>query len=755
MTTTDLAARYARAEALLPHHLRGLITSPQVRPEWIPDTDTFWYRNVTSDGAEFVLVDAETACRRPAFDHERVAAALGGVLGEEADPAALPFDAIEPRDGAVRVAVGEQLIEISLDDYTATRLGPIRPGEAPSPDGRWAVVQRDHDLYLRDTVADTERRLTTDGVDGHAYGGMNDQVAALVMQENLGFTQPPLVVWSPDSTRFITHRLDQRGLDFMHLVRSAPFDGGRPTLLSYRYGLPGDENLPTAEFFVFDAASGESVQAKSEPIFMPFVPAIAYGWVWWSDDGSAVHWLANDRGDHHVGLYRLDPDTGAVSLLVEESSDSQILYGPQQMDRNVRTLSTGEVLWWSQRSGWGHLYRYGADGTVTTLTSGDWLVRDVVSIDEDARRVVFTGAGREPGSDPYLRELYSVSLDGGDITAITADGLDHDPRPSPSGRYVVDVAARWDVPAVSVLRDRTGAVVLELERADASALAATGWSAPERALVKAADGETDLYCAVYRPHDLDPDRTYPVLDCVYPGPQMSCAPLRFPLSGGPNVGASMAFNVPESFAALGFVVVVVDGRGSAMRSRAFQDQARVAGGTAFVDDHVTAIRQLAAARPWMDLDRVGIYGYSAGGYASARALLQAPDFYQVAVSSGGNHDNRINHSWWGEKYFGLTGDFDFAAQANASLAEDLTGRLLLVHGEMDDNATPHGTMRLVDALIRANKDFDLLIVPNADHHMMVNRAYFLRRRWDYFVRHLMGSAPPPYRVGDVPIEVYR
>ncbi|WP_419999958.1 DPP IV N-terminal domain-containing protein [Streptomyces boninensis] len=696
--TSDLHARYATAESLLPHNLKKLIATPRVAANWIDDTDTFWYRNESGDRHEHVLVDAQAGTKRPALEHE-------------------------------------------WQDRS-------RPDEAASPDGRWAVSLRAHDLWIRDTTTGAERRLTTDGIEAYDYGGMTDAAAGRVMLENLGLAAPPLVEWSPDSTRFVTHRLDQRKLELMHLVRSAPPDGGRPRPMTYRYAVPGDEHIATAEYFVFDAATGKSVQARCEPVAASLVPPIAYGWVWWSAGQSRVYWLSGDRGDHHVALHALDPDTGEVTVLAEERSDSQLLLGPQQMDRNVRVLASGEVLWWSQRSGWGHLYRYAADGTVTALTSGEWTVRHIVTVDEAARRVVFTAGGREPGSDPYLQQLCSVSLDGGEVTAITSDGLDHHAQPSPSGRYFVDVASRWDIPAVSVLRDSSGGVVMELERADATALRAAGWTPPERVVVKAADGETDLYCAVYRPHDFDPDRTYPVVEEIYPGPQVSCAPLRFPLSGGPLTGAM--FGHAAEFAALGFAVVVVDGHGSALRSKDFQDAVRHSGDAPFVDDHVAALRQLAATRPWLDLDRVGIYGHSAGGYASTRAMLQAPDFYKVAVSSGGNHDNRVNHAWWGEKYFGLTGEFDFDRQANVALADNLKGKLLLVHGEMDDNAVPHNTMRLADALIQANKDFDLLILPNAPHHITPHAAYWQRRRWDYFVRHLMGEQPPDYRLAEFP-----
>ena len=760
---TDMLARYNQAEAMLSHKVKEILPTPQVAATWIPGTETFWYARTVDGVREVVLVDAENQTRRTAFDTERVAKAIGAAVGSEL-PAAV-FDALpfELTDGVYRVALGgEARFEVALDTYEVTALPSIPEYSALSPNGRWALTLRDHNLFVADTTTGEERQLTFDGEEGYAYAGTTGNTALNTMRQNQGFELPPQVIWSSDSTRFYTHRLDERQVEMTHLVRSAPFDGGRPQLLSFHYGMAGDEHLATADFFVFNAETGDVVQAKCDPIFMPFVTAIGYGWVWWSADQSKIYWLATDRGDHNVAIKTFDATTGEVAVVLEESSAAQILVGPHQHDCNIRILSTGEILWWSQRTDWGHLYLYGTDGTVTQLTSGDWTVRHVVLVDEEARRVVFSGAGREPGSDPYLQELYSVSLEGGDITVITNDGLDHHtqkyptgPSTSDSGRFFIDNISRWDVPNTAVVRDRTGAVVMELEQCDASALYAAGWTPPERAVVKAADGVTDIYCGVYRPHDFDPAGKYPVLDCIYPGPQMSQAPLRFPLSGGANVGVHMAFNEPWSFAALGFVVVTVDNRGAALRNKAFQDAARVDGGTVFVDDHVAAIKQLAETRPWMDLDRVGTYGVSAGGYASTRLILQANDFYKVAVSGEGNHDNRINHSWFGEKFFGLSDEFDFEKQANVSIAGNLKGKLLLFHGEMDDNALPYATMRLVDALIKANKDFDLFIVPNADHFMMINREYVFRRRFDYFVEHLMGETPPKeYQLGPIPVNPF-
>jgi dipeptidyl aminopeptidase/acylaminoacyl peptidase len=746
---TDLAARYANAEQFLPHNVKKLIDSPQARPVWIRDTETFWYRNLRGGRTEFVLVDAAAGTKAAAFDNARLAEGLKGVLEGDIDPDALPITEIDLIEGGLRLVANGQPVEVSLDTYTVKALGPARPFESASPDGRWSLFLQDHNLFVRDLSTDEVRQLTTDGVDGCTYGAMPD-FAVVQTQQRLGVTLPPAVVWSPDSTRFVTHKLDQRNVGLMHLVRSSPEAGGRPQLLSYHYACAGDadESLATSEYIVFDAVSGQSVKAAIEPEVVPFVPMIGYGRVWWSADGSKYYVVSTNRGDTQIWLTEFDAATGAAQRIVEEGSDTHINLGPQHQENNVRTLASGEVLWWSQRTDWGHLYLYGRDGAITTLTSGEWLVRNVVSVDEDARRVVFTAAGRLAGSDPYLQELCSVSLDGGEITTITADGLDHDAAASLSGRHFVDITSRYDVPTVSVLRNSTGEVVMELERADATALYAAGWAPPERVVVKAADGVTDIYCAIHKPHGFDPSKKYAVLDEIYPGPQVSGSQLRFPQSGGPMIGTAEY----ASHAALGFVLVTIDARGSAMRSKSFQDYARRSGNAIFPDDHAEAIKQLAADRPWMDLDRVGIFGHSAGGYGATRVLLERPDVYRVAVASCGNHDNRVNHAWWGEKFFGLAEDFDFEAQSNASLADKLEGKLYLIHGEMDDNAVAHATMRLVDALITANKDFDMLVVPNAIHPGVVLNGYWVRKRWDYLVQHLMGATPPrDYRIADIPL----
>lgn len=736
----DMVARYAKAKSLFPSGMRELIESPEARPNWIRDTDTFWYANTTSAGTEFVFVDAAAREKRPAFDHARLGAALGELLDSPVEANALGLTITDLDAEILRADILAQRVEVSLETYEAKLLGPVRVHETFSPDGRWAVGVEDYNLYVRDVATDATRRLTTDGIKDFDYGSLPD-FAVLSLKENLGITLPPLVVWSPDSSRFFTHKLDQREVGLMHLLRAAPAEGGRPKAYAYHYALPGDplESLATSEYFVFEAATGAVVQAEHEPFLTPFIPAIGYGWVWWAGDGSKVYVISTDRGDRNAWLNELDPATGAMREILEERSATHVTFGPQHQFCEVRTLSTGEVVFWSQRSDWGHLWLHSPDGEWRALTSGEWQVRHILSVDETTRTVVFTGAGRRPGSDLYIAEIYSVSLDGGEITTITEDGLDHDCVPSPTGNYFVDIISRHDTPTVSVLRDRSGEVVLVLELADATSLYAAGWQPPERVVVKAADGVTDIYAHVYRPHDFDPDKKYPIVNEVYPGPQISTTAMRFPLSGGEMV----ADITLAAAASVGFVGVAVDQRGTALRSKSFQDHTRLVRDGDNVDDLVAAIQQLAETRPWMDLERVGIYGHSAGAYMSTHAILTRPDFFKAAVSSSGDHDDRLNHAWWGEKFFGLVDEFDYVEHANSTHAAKLEGKLLLMHGDMDDNAVPHGTMRLVDALLAADKDFDLIILPNADHSMSAHGRYFGRKRLDHFVRHLLGEEPPP------------
>jgi dipeptidyl aminopeptidase/acylaminoacyl peptidase len=407
--------------------------------------------------------------------------------------------------------------------------------------------------------------------------------------------------------------------------------------------------------------------------------------------------------------------------------------------QNWRFLpASGEVLWWSQRDDWGHLYLYdlSTGRAKRRVTAGSWNVLDVLRVDAERRTLYFLGAGREPG-DPYFRYLYSVRFDGSGLTLLTPDSANHVATLAPSGRWFIDAASTPDRPPVTVLRDARGRKVMDLERADISRLVATGWTPPIPFTVKARDGRTDLYGLMYRPTAFDSTRRYPIVNHIYPGPQTGSVGSRsFIASRGDT----------RALAELGFIVVQIDAMGTPMRSKSFHAAYYGDMGDNGLPDQVAGMRQLAERYPWIDVTRAGIYGHSGGGYAAAGAILRYPDFFKVAVSQAGNHDNRNYEDDWGEKWQGLLarnadGTTTYDNQATQLVAGNLKGKLLIAHGTMDDNVPPNNTLVLVDALIAANKDFDLILFPNR-RHGFGNEPYMMRRRWDYFVRHLLGAEPP-------------
>jgi dipeptidyl aminopeptidase/acylaminoacyl peptidase len=744
----DLRARYGAAERLLPHRWKDLIVSGRVQPNWVHARDLFWYSRTTAAGDEWLIVDASAGLRELAFDCETVAQVLSVGLERAVDPAELPIDSIELLEqGGLGLHIEGQTWSWDGATLVQTPMPAPKPlFHSLSPDSRLMVSVVDHNLVLCERKTGVERALTSDGRADFGYGDQPDISTLRFTLDLVGLRMPPAVIWSPDSRWLVAHRIDQRGLPLMHYVQSSPPDGGRPRLFSEHYAMAGDEATLRAELVVVDVATGKLTWANIPPLNVAFMAPISANEVWWARDSKRLYFLSGARGDQVLSLYALDPASGETRLLVKEQSETQVQVHPIWGSHpNVHVLGTGEILWWSERSGWGHLYLYGPDGSVRPLTSGEWLVRDLVAVNEEKRELLFSASGRERTLDPYVRQLYRLELDSGEVERLSHDALDHDVVASPSGSYAVDVSSWLDVPERSSLRNGRGEVVLDLEKADATQLYEAGWAPPERFTVKAADGETDLYGLLYVPHDFDSALRYPVLDDIYPGPQIGAATIRFCERGTAEHAASMA--------ALGFAVVVVDGRGTPLRNKAFQEWCRGQHGGDYLDDHVAAIRQLAAKRPWLDLARVGIYGHSGGGRASVQALLRHPDFYKVGVAVAGNHDDEIYHPGWSEKYVGHPREVDYRNHANSPHADRLHGKLLLIHGELDNNVHPYMTLRLADALMTANKDFDLLLVPNADHALLVHKSYWLRRRWDFFVRHLHGEQPPEYCIADIPIDV--
>ena len=463
----------------------------------------------------------------------------------------------------------------------------------------------------------------------------------------------------------------------------------------------------------------------------------------WSPDGSELA-LASTPRDHKSATLRLaDAETGAVRDLFTETEETHF-----ESVTGWRVLwDTREVVWNSQRDDWSNLYLYDLDtgALKNRITSGEGPVTQIVRIDEDAREIWYEAMGREPGQDPYFRHLYRTSLDGGPQVSLTPDDGDHTVQIAPSGEYLIDTYSRADAAPVVALRDRDGNRVMDLEAADISALVASGWQPPMRVQMTGPDGETQLYGLLFRPTDFDPNAKYPIINQAYPGPQSGSIGSRaFRSSWGDR----------QALAELGFVVVSIDGMGTPGRSKSFHDAYYGAmGRDNTLPSQVAGMQDLARQFPWIDIERVGIWGHSGGGFIAAGAMFRYPDFFDVGISESGNHDQRNYEDDWGERYQGLLvgsedGSDNYAAEANQELAANLKGKLLLAHGMMDDNVPPYNTLLVVQALVEANKDFDLLLFPNARHGYGPASDYMMRRRWDYFVRHLLGAEPPEtYRIG--------
>nr|WP_236695571.1 DPP IV N-terminal domain-containing protein [Mycolicibacterium chubuense] len=763
MTTDDATqvtdSDYARAEQMLAPYRARRVPGSAVTPQWLSQGSRFWYQV----GGRFVVVDPGEGTRRDAFDHDRLAAALSAASGHAVTAGDLPITAVEIAESIEFTAFGSRW-RWSDSTGTCTPLDDAPPavlGGVTSPDKEWVAFGRDGDIWVRragakrpgesDRRAGAKRpsddveefRLTDDAEPLFDYGGVPDATGARALMRMLGL--PPLfhVSWSPDSTRILAQRIDQRDLPELVLVESAPRDGGRPVEHRTRYPMAGEEAQATMSWTVLDVDSRTVVRQQHEPVAITHPTAIVYAW-WSGKSGEAVHFLHQTRDARTLELRRLDPTSGETTTVLTETGQTRVDPTPQLGEPGmVRVLESGEILWWSQRDGWGHLYLYSADGRqVTQVTMGQWLVRSLLWVDEDRRQVWFLAGGLLE-HDPYVRQICRIDLDGSGFTRLTDDHLDHDAVSPPEGGYIVDRASTSSRPPHSVVLDGDGKVLVELESPGTQQLEALGWSPPERFRATAADGKTPIYGLLWRPHGFDPQRRYPVIEHIYPGPQNFRA--------GPSFDEPH-FGEPEAYAALGFAAVAIDGRGTAGRSKAFHDHSYGdLGNAGALDDHIAAIRELGHRYPWLDTSRVGITGQSAGGFAAARAVLRHPEFYRVAVAVSGNHDNAVNLAMWAEKYHGDLSDEGKQAISNVPLAGNLQGKLLLIHGELDDNAHPYHTMRLVDALIEADKDFDMVIIPGAEHALIGRMHYLYRRTWDYFVRHLHGTEPPGYRLAPLPL----
>ena len=519
---------------------------------------------------------------------------------------------------------------------------------------------------------------------------------------------------------------------------------GHPVLQAWKYPLPGDSTITMIQRVVIDVETRKvtRLQMPSDQHRSSLCDDVACDEVWgdvqWSPDGSTVAFVSTARDHKREQLRVADTATGFVREVMEEKAETFYESGNGRI--NWRYLPrSNEVIWFSERDNWGHLYLHDLQTgrEKRQITTGEGNVTQLLHVDEANRTLYFVGVGRESGRDPYFRHFYRIGMDGRNLKLLTPEDADHDVSLAPSGKYFVDVYSKPDVPPVAVLRDADGRDIATIETADISRLTATGWRPPQPITVKARDGATDLYGLLYRPHDLDPARKYPIVNHIYPGPQTGSV-------GGRSF--SPARGDAQALAELGFVIVEIDGMGTPWRSKKFHDAYYANMGDNTLPDQVAAMKELARRYPWIDIDRAGIYGHSGGGYATADAMFRYPDFFKVGISEAGNHDNRNYEDDWAEKWQGLLrthadGTTNYDNQANQLVAKNLKGKLLLAHGTTDNNVPPDNTLLVVNELIKANKDFDLLMLPNRGHGFG-NEPYMVRRRWDYFVRYLLGAKPP-------------
>ncbi len=798
-TPDDIRQGYARA-GQLGGGRRGQapgsapVSKMQITPHWFRNNTRFWYRNDLKGGTrEFVVVDAERGRRAEAFDHAKLAAGLSKAVGKEYRADRLPFDGIEFVEGAgaVRFKAGDTTWQCDLTTYECTPtetkpaaeerktedrgqrtdtqrtdsqrtedrhtedsqhqlagsslssvLCPLSSGcfcplssddPAPqqqpqrqgrgvrgqggpprsprSPDEKWTAFVKDHNVYVR-SAGGEEIALSQDGKEGLAYG---------------------MLQWSPDSKTLLAFRIEPGENKEVYLIESSPPGGGRAKLRTRPYALPGDK-FTAYELNLFDVAARKQIKPEVERIdFGTPRPR-------WTKDGRHLTYEKVDRGHQRFRLIEVDAQTGSARNLIDEKTETFIwtahteaLNTPALSYRLVNYLDGGdELIYASERDGWRHLYLLDAHtGAVKSpITKGQWVVRGIDRIDQANRQVWFRASGKNAGQDPYLIHYYRVNFDGTGLVALTEGNGSHAVQYSPDRKYLIDTYSRVDMPPVHELRRVSdGGLVCELEKADISELQARGWEPPEVFVAKGRDGSTDIWGIICRPSRFDPSKSYPVIEQIYAGPQSAFVPKTF--------SAARRFaNLTE----LGFIVVQMDGMGTAHRSKAFHDVCWHNLKDAGLPDRILWHQAAARKYPYYDISRVGVYGTSAGGQNSTGALLFHPEFYKAAVSACGCHDNRMDKASWNEQWMGYPVGPQYAESSNIDNARRLRGKLLLIVGELDTNVPPESTFRLVDALIKAGKDFEFLVVPGMGHSN--GGAYGVRRMQDFFVRHLHGVEPP-------------
>ena len=746
----SILTRYQNAAEIQLARTHHWLLNAKITPHWVVGQNLFWYEQETDKGHRFVVVDAASGAKSDGFDQARLATELGKAVGQKIDADDLPIKAVSLDPIAQSVRFNAFHKAWLFDRAGLREMGEPRAQFSISPDRKLGVFFKDNDLWVRDFASKEEKRLTTDGEEHYRYGTTPE--ASLVPLVS------PQVVWSPDSTRIFTAQTDDRKVLDLPVIDFAPKDGKRPEVVHNRAALPGDVNVPMFRLTIIDVRDG-----RQTPVHYASIPAVrmndspmAGNRMWWAANGKTAYFVDVERGEKIAHVEAVNADTGAVRELFSETSDTSLelssdVYGPATI---APLPASNRLIWYSERSGWAHFYLYDltTGKLIRPLTQGNWLVRELLGVDEARHQAYFSLAGRTPNKNLYYQEVARVDINTGKMTVLSSSDDDHevavaddsaalnylsqggDPAGvqglAPSGDYFVETVARADRPSRTDVRARDGRLVATIENPDASRFPAF-WHWPKVVKTIAADGKTEINGLVFRPSSYDPHGKYPVIDYIYGGPQVAYVPKAFDQS---------AYKDAASLAELGFVVTMFDGRGTTQRSRAFHVESYGKAETASnLEDHIAGIKQLAAADPAIDVSRVGITGFSAGGYMTAIAMFRYPEFFKVGVAGSGNYDQRLFWATWGERYEGYPVGDHYKQQAASTYVKGLTGKLLLVHGLLDRGVHPGNVFQLEQALQDANKDYDTLLWPTLPHDIS---AYGKRRIWDYFVQNLAGETPP-------------
>jgi dipeptidyl aminopeptidase/acylaminoacyl peptidase len=738
---------YAAAEKFMAYNVNPLAYKGQVNAQWLAD-DRFWYREVDDSGISYIVVDPARGSRGPLFDRDKLAAALKAVAsggpGFDSRHLQLTDIALTDNDHTLTFTTHDATYQCSLgaDAYTCKLIssGPPQHGQPPlppmtlSPDRKRGAFIRDWNLWVRDLATGAETQLTTDGVKDFGYA-----------TDNAGWkhSDSAILLWSPDSKKIATFQQDQRHDGEMYLV---PVTNTHPELHAWKYPLVGDKDVTMIHRVIIDVDARKVIRLKMPPDQHRSTlcdDIVCHGDemadVEWSPDEKHLAFVSTSREHKQEWVRAADAETGDVREVLTETAPRFYESGNGKINWHFLPNSN-ELLWFSERDNWGNLYLY--DLTTGKLknqvTHGPGNVTQVLYVDKKARVIYFVGVGKEQDRDPYFEHFYRVNFDGSGLKLLTPENANHQIRVSHNGRFFTDTYSTPTQPQVTVVRDPDGKTVMDVARQDISKLVAAGWKPLVPIKVKGRDGTTDLYGFMFEPTHFDASKKYPIVDLVYPGPQTgSCGNREFRAAHGDM----------QALAELGFIVVCIDGMGTPFRSKAFHEAYYANLGDNTIPDQLAGMKDLAKQYSFIDLDHVGIWGHSGGGNATAAALLHYPDFFKVGIAESGNHDQRDYEDDWAEKWAGLEvnnsdGTSNYDSQANQNFAKNLKGHLLLAHGTMDDNVPPNNTLLLVDALIKANKDFDLLMIPNVPHGYGPASQYMTRRRWDYFVRYLAGGIPP-------------